>query len=267
MTDLYCIRLLAKFRISIGSAGLCMRRCSLLASSSEPTQSTQIRPIAHNDDNLTALRLAANSLRSIQSTLLRTKEAVLFADKCHRIGNKEALRAIVEYIEDDTSVSKAHPHRVLYYSIHLAISLDELNVAKKLLELVPTVVHVLATSLRVQLLSRLGCLDEALMQLELVLNEDVPRFDVKSKLADEALDELCAAIKAKPDSVLEMRRFRYLQRLLTKYQRRTKCTVEELLRATLFSAPKQRFEHGNKKLDEGTLEKVVKVAPYILSDS
>uniref|UniRef100_A0A0M3HFI6 CTLH domain-containing protein n=1 Tax=Ascaris lumbricoides TaxID=6252 RepID=A0A0M3HFI6_ASCLU len=182
-------------------------------------------------------------------------------------GNKEALRALVEYVKDDTRVSKAHPHRVLYYSVHLALSLDELNVAKELLELVPNVVHVLATSLRVQLLSRLGCLNEALMQLELVLNEDVPRFDVKSKITDEALDELCAAIKAKPDSVLEMRRFRYLQRLLTKYQRRTMRTVEELLRSTLFSAPKQRFEQENEKLDEGTLEKVLKVAPYILSDS
>lgn len=66
---------------------------------------------------------------------------------------------------------------------------------------------------------------------------------------------------------LQMRRFRYLQRLLTKYQRRTMRTVEELLRSTLFSAPKQRFEQENEKLDEGTLEKVLKVAPYILSDS
>lgn len=38
-------------------------------------------------------------------------------------GNKEALRALVEYVKDDTRVSKAHPHRVLYYSVHLALSL------------------------------------------------------------------------------------------------------------------------------------------------
>ncbi|VDM45054.1 unnamed protein product [Toxocara canis] len=129
-------------------------------------------------------------------------------------GSVEALRAVVELVKGDTQVAKAHPHRVLYFSIHLALILDELDVAKELFELAPTGVHVLATSLRVQLLSRLGRLNDALMQLEYVLNEDVPRFDVKRKIADEALDELCAAIKVKPNSVIEVWLFSDLSKFL-----------------------------------------------------
>ncbi|KHN73224.1 hypothetical protein Tcan_11989 [Toxocara canis] len=255
----YHIRLGLTLRSYAVSGRLCWRQCSSIASSSDPAHSSvQATANSYNYD-ATSLRLSANWLSSIGGKLERTKEAIKFAAHCDRVGSVEALRAVVELLKGDTQVAKAHPHRVLYFSIHLALILDELDVAKELFELAPTGVHVLATSLRVQLLSRLGRLNDALMQLEYVLNEDVPRFDVKRKIADEALDELCAAIKVKPNSVIEMRRFRYLQRLLTKYDRRTKCTINELLNAALFDSFREQQEEHKEKLEEATIEKIIKV--------
>ncbi|KHN73227.1 60S ribosomal protein L17 [Toxocara canis] len=190
----YHIRLGLTLRSYAVSGRLCWRQCSSIASSSDPAHSSVQATANSYDYDATSLRLSANWLSSIGGKLERTKEAIKFAAHCDRVGSVEALRAVVELVKGDTQVAKAHPHRVLYFSIHLALILDELDVAKELFELAPTGVHVLATSLRVQLLSRLGRLNDALMQLEYVLNEDVPRFDVKRKIADEALDELCAAV-------------------------------------------------------------------------
>ncbi|VDK44915.1 unnamed protein product [Anisakis simplex] len=238
------------------------------------------RALAHNALSITAshsqcgsdsnrsLQCHVDALHSIQNQQERSQEAVKFAAQCHRLQTNDALKLLADFLKSDKQITKAYSNRAVYFCIHLALILDNLEIASEFFKWLPPDVHILGTSLRVQLLSRMGHLQEALSQLERVLNEDVPRFDTNHKIVDEALDVLCGAIKSSPDSLLEMRRFRYLQRLLTKYERRSKCTINELLCAKVLDVTDGQLEqdvYGNK-LDDATIKKIVKIAPYILSD-
>uniref|UniRef100_A0A1I7U8Y5 Origin recognition complex subunit 6 n=1 Tax=Caenorhabditis tropicalis TaxID=1561998 RepID=A0A1I7U8Y5_9PELO len=85
-------------------------------------------------------------------------------------------------------------------------------------------------SIRIKALAEQSKLNEALTELEkvLMLEEEV-FYSGNYSISDEALDALCEAIKSKPESSDTMKRFRNIQRAITKYERRTEKTIEDIL--------------------------------------
>lgn len=68
----------------------------------------------------------------------------------------------------------------------------------------PDRVHVLGTSLRIRLFALQFRFDDALKEIEKVLNEETPGLEVACKISTFALDELYRAITSKTNTSNEV---------------------------------------------------------------
>ncbi|WKX92476.1 hypothetical protein Q1695_010476 [Nippostrongylus brasiliensis] len=138
--------------------------------------------------------------------------------------------------------------------------------AHSMLTYATTTPTVIRSSLLVKLLSSEARFDDALDELENCLqNEDELFNTANSSISNEALDDLCNAIRARDDTQKQMQRFRALQRLLTTYNRRCTKTVDELL-----CTPIQVTPIEDKPLESPQIpltDKVISEIPHFLSDT
>uniref|UniRef100_A0A0N5AK88 NR LBD domain-containing protein n=1 Tax=Syphacia muris TaxID=451379 RepID=A0A0N5AK88_9BILA len=129
-------------------------------------------------------------------------------------------------------------------------------------------VHILATSLRIRYYCAKQQLDEALSEMTEVLNNESTGFDVQSKVSNSALDQLCETIKSTSNSIEQMRLFRRLQRILTKYSLRSPTDFVSLLYSDILIRQEQvDFARDDIKIDEETTKKILEISPYILCDN
>uniref|UniRef100_A0A8R1HLA2 Uncharacterized protein n=1 Tax=Caenorhabditis japonica TaxID=281687 RepID=A0A8R1HLA2_CAEJA len=120
--------------------------------------------------------------------------------------------------------------RAAAFAAASALKLKKWKDVDEMLHLTSNAPPVISSSIRICALSEQAKLNEALTELEkLLCLEETLYLTENYCVSDEALDSLCEAIKAQPDSTEKMKRFRNLQRSVTKYGRRTEKSIEELL--------------------------------------
>ncbi|CAI2296900.1 unnamed protein product [Caenorhabditis sp. 36 PRJEB53466] len=124
--------------------------------------------------------------------------------------------------------------RAAAFTAASAMKLKKWSDVEEMLQMTKSCPPAITSSIRIRALAEQSKLDEALAELEnvLIFEEDV--FGTANYcVSDEALDSLCEAIKSQPETAEKMKRFRSLQRLVTKYGRRTEKSIEELLFAPI----------------------------------
>lgn len=81
---------------------------------------------------------------------------------------------------------------------------NRLDIAESLCKLLPRRVHVLSSSLKIHFFAKCGRFNEALEEIENVLNEDNACLEVSVKLTKAALDEFYSAILTRNDMLDEV---------------------------------------------------------------
>uniref|UniRef100_A0A183ELH9 PCI domain-containing protein n=1 Tax=Gongylonema pulchrum TaxID=637853 RepID=A0A183ELH9_9BILA len=142
---------------------------------------------------------------------------------------------------------------------------DRVDLAEELSRLLPRRVHVLATSLRIRLFVRQVRFWDALEEIEKVLNEDVSCLHVHTKICKSVMDEFYSAISSRDDAVDEAKRFFTLQKLLSKYNRRTTRSLSELLLSDM-ALPVAKGFMEDIKIEEKLLDRIVEHVPEVLTD-
>ncbi|CAI5438575.1 unnamed protein product [Caenorhabditis angaria] len=126
---------------------------------------------------------------------------------------------------------------------------------------------VIQNSLKIMGLAQQLKFDEALNELENVLMLEEIVFGTENYcVSDQALDILCDEIKKAEDSIEKMKRFRNLQRIVTKYNRRTTKTIDDLLfsplRINSSSTISQSSSLPSEFLNSQKFQDFVKDIPY-----
>lgn len=147
-----------------------------------------------------------------------------------------------------------------------ALKLKKWNDVDDMLQLSTHCPPAITSSIRIKSLAEQSKLNEALAELEKVLMfEEEVFFTSNYSVSDEALDSLCEAIKSSSETTEEMKRFRNLQRLVTKYERRTSTTIEDLLFSPIHLEKSEQDTEpiGEKFVKSEKFEDFVKQIPYM----
>ncbi|EGT41865.1 hypothetical protein CAEBREN_13899 [Caenorhabditis brenneri] len=153
-----------------------------------------------------------------------------------------------------------------------AMKLKKWNDVDEMLQLSSYCPPAITSSIRIKSFAEQSKLNEALLELEKVLMfEEEVFFSGNYSVSDEALDSLCEAIKSEPETTEKMKRFRNLQRLVTKYGRRTEKSIEELLFSPLRveNTQVEEEEEETKKetfVKSEKFQEFVKQIPYLKDD-
>ncbi|CAO4362497.1 unnamed protein product [Caenorhabditis nigoni] len=143
--------------------------------------------------------------------------------------SKESLeksKTLVRKAGDTCEISS----RSAAFTAASAMKLKKWNDVDEMLQMATYCPPAITTSIRVKSLAEQSKFNEALSELEKVLMFEEEVFSTGNySISDEALNALCDAIKAEPESTEKMKRFRNLQRLVTKYGRRTDKSIEDML--------------------------------------
>ncbi|VDO14002.1 unnamed protein product [Brugia timori] len=131
----------------------------------------------------------------------------------------------------------------------------------------PRRVHVLATSLKIRFFVLQKRFWDALNEVEKVLNEDTASLDVSKKISKSVMDEFYKALSNCDDAVDEAKTLYKLQRLLSKYNRRTTKTLRELLLSDMYIPSRKKSIKSNLKIDDDILDKIVEHAPEVLTSN
>ncbi|CAB3408406.1 unnamed protein product [Caenorhabditis bovis] len=150
-----------------------------------------------------------------------------------------------------------------------ALKLKKWSDVDKMLEYAEYSPPVITSSIRICALAAQSRLDEALDELEKVLMKEEEVFGTQNYcVSEQALDELCEAIKLVPDSTEKMKRFRNLQRMVTKYGRRTTKSISELLYTPIRLPNIQTSTESPKEfIETDKFDEFVKSIPYLKDES
>ncbi|VDL79350.1 unnamed protein product [Nippostrongylus brasiliensis] len=180
-------------------------------------------------------------------------------------GKRSSLRKLMKIVAKQKE-SNELTGRSAAFAAALAIKLGKYSEAHSMLTYASATPAVIRSSLLVKLLSSEARFDDALDEVENCLqNEDELFNTANSSISNEALDDLCNAIRARDDTQKQMQRFRALQRLLTTYNRRCTKTVDELL-----CTPIQVTAIEDKPLESPQIpltDKVISEIPHFLSNT
>ncbi|VDK88853.1 unnamed protein product [Litomosoides sigmodontis] len=196
-----------------------------------------------------------------------SKRKLQYAAACFQVNTEDALNAVVSLAREDCERGTSTANRLLYLAMDMALNQGRIDIADEMCKLLPRRVHVLATSLRIRLFVLQKRFWDALTEVEKVLNEDTASLDVTTKIPKCVMDELYKAISKCDDAVDEAKKLFKLQRLLSKYNRRTTKTLRELLLSDMYIPSKRKSMESGFKIDDDILDKIVEQAPEVLTDN
>ncbi|EJW85008.1 hypothetical protein WUBG_04080 [Wuchereria bancrofti] len=247
-------------------------------------QAYRVRSIKWNEERLLRTAVIPSStstdvvkLRSnrynnlvMSSSLIKDKswkEKLEYAASCYQVNTEDALNAVVSLAREDCEKGTSTANRILYLAMDMALNQGRIDVAEEMCKLLPRRVHVLATSLKIRLFVLQKRFWDALSEVEKVLNEDTASLDVSTKISKSVMDEFYKALSTCDDAVDEAKRLFELQRLLSKYNRRTTKTLRELLLSDMYIPSRKRSMKSNLKIDDDILDKVIEQVPEVLTSN
>ncbi|KAL3997220.1 hypothetical protein ACH3XW_9975 [Acanthocheilonema viteae] len=195
------------------------------------------------------------------------KEKLEYAAACYQVNTEDALNIVVSLAREDCEKGTSTANRLLYLAMDMALNQSRIDIAEEMCKLLPRHVHILATSLKIRLFVLQKRFWDALHEVEKVLNEDTASLDVSMKISKSVMDEFYKTLSTCDDAVDEAKRLFMLQRLLSKYNRRTTKTLRELLLSDMYIPSKRRSMENNFKIDRNVLDKIVEQIPEVLTDN
>ncbi|KAM3722393.1 Ferrochelatase [Dirofilaria immitis] len=193
------------------------------------------------------------------------KQKLKYAAACYQANTENALSTVISLAREDCEKGTSTSNRLLYLAMDMALNQDRIDIAEEMCKLLPQRTHVLATSLKIRLFVLQKRFWDALYEIEKVLNEDTASLDVSTKISKCVMDEFYKALSDCDDAVDEAKRLFTLQRLLSKYNRRTTKTVRELLLSDMYIPSKKGPMKSNLNIADDILDKVVEQVPEILT--
>ncbi|CAG9540905.1 unnamed protein product [Cercopithifilaria johnstoni] len=195
------------------------------------------------------------------------KEKLEYAAACYQVNTEDALNVVVLLAKEDCEKGTSTANRLLYLAMDMALNQGRIDIAEEMFKLLPRRIHVLATSLKIRLFVLQKRFWDALQEVEKVLNEDTASLDVSMKISKSVMDEFYKTLSTCDDAVDEVKRLFTLQRLLSKYNRRTTKTLRELLLSDMYIPSKKRSMEINFKIDDDILDKIVEQVPEVLTNN
>uniref|UniRef100_A0A0R3S472 TPR_REGION domain-containing protein n=1 Tax=Elaeophora elaphi TaxID=1147741 RepID=A0A0R3S472_9BILA len=190
-----------------------------------------------------------------------------YAAACYQANTKDALSVVVSLAREDCEKGTSTANRLLYLAMDMALNQDRVDVAEEMYKLLPRRVHVLATSLKIRLFVRQKRFWDALQEVEKVLNEDTTSLDVSMKISKSVMDEFYEALSTRDDAFDEAKRLFTLQRLLSKYNKRTRKSLHELLLSDMYIPSGKNSMKSNLKIDGDILDKIMEQVPEVLTNN
>ncbi|KAK6105371.1 hypothetical protein QQG55_19975 [Brugia pahangi] len=195
------------------------------------------------------------------------KKKLEYAASCYQVNTEDALNAVVSLAREDCEKGTSTANRILYLAMDMALNQGRIDVAEEMFKLLPRRVHVLATSLKIRFFVLQKRFWDALNEVEKVLNEDTASLDVSKKISKSVMDEFYKVLSNCDDAVDEAKTLYKLQRLLSKYNRRTTKTLRELLLSDMYIPSRKKSIKSNLKIDDDILDKIVEHAPEVLTSN
>ncbi|MCP9259911.1 hypothetical protein DINM_003118 [Dirofilaria immitis] len=167
------------------------------------------------------------------------KQKLKYAAACYQANTENALSTVISLAREDCEKGTSTSNRLLYLAMDMALNQDRIDIAEEMCKLLPQRTHVLATN--------------------------TASLDVSTKISKCVMDEFYKALSDCDDAVDEAKRLFTLQRLLSKYNRRTTKTVRELLLSDMYIPSKKGPMKSNLNIADDILDKVVEQVPEILT--
>lgn len=189
----------------------------------------------------------------------------LIASMNYQSSSKESLEKTKTLVRK-TGGSCEISSRSAAFAAASAMKLKKWNDVDEMLQSSTYCPPAITSSIRIKTLAEQSKLNEALLELEKVLMfEEEVFYSGNYSVSDEALDSLCNAIKSEAESTEKMKRFRNLQRIVTKYGRRTEKSIEELLFTPIHVENNESMEKAVDKsfLETEKFDDFVKRIPYL----
>ncbi|CAD6186232.1 unnamed protein product [Caenorhabditis auriculariae] len=213
---------------------------------------------------------------SVNDQLTRLKEQKL--DRIERESSRECLLAASLYSEGKkanvdriakllkkSSADNELRARTAAFGAALALKTMRLDKAHVLLEQTTKCPPIISTSIRVCVFSKEAKVDEALKELERTLTHEEILFDTENySISEEALDTLHSVIKELPETSHQMKKFRTLQRMITRYGRRSKKSIDECLNSP-FTLRSVDFDPPAPPRDGLISDKTIRDIPHFLA--
>ncbi|EFO19810.1 hypothetical protein LOAG_08680 [Loa loa] len=228
--------------------------------------------VTPSSTSMDIVKLRSNRCQSLvlSCSLIKDKnwrKKLEYAAACYQANTEDALNAVVSLAVEDCKNGTSTANRLLYLAMDMALNQGRIDVAEEMFKLLPRRIHVLATSLKIRLFVLQKRFWDALREVEKVLNEDTAGLDVSTKISKSVMDEFYEALSACDNSVDEAKRLFELQRLLSKYNKRTTKTLRELLLSDMYIASRKRTMKNNLKINDNILNKVVEQVPEVLTSN
>uniref|UniRef100_A0A8R1XPG5 Uncharacterized protein n=1 Tax=Onchocerca volvulus TaxID=6282 RepID=A0A8R1XPG5_ONCVO len=193
------------------------------------------------------------------------KKKVEYAAACYQTNTENALNAVVSLAREDCKNGTSTANRLLYLAMDMALNQGRMDIAEEMCRLLPQRTHILATSLKIRFFVLQKRFWDALHEIERVLNEDTASLDVSTKVSKSVMDEFYKTLSNCDNAVDEAKKLFVLQRLLSKYNRRTTKTLHELLLSDMYIPARKGSMRSNLKINDDILNKVVEQVPEVLT--
>ncbi|KAJ1350943.1 hypothetical protein KIN20_006873 [Parelaphostrongylus tenuis] len=233
-----------------------MLQCGRLLLIGMRTEGSSVMSTAKNE----VVRVSGKLNRNAKEQSRECELAAAF----YKEGTRSGFRKLAKLITKQKNVSEV-TSRSAAFAAALALKLGKVQEAHQMLSHVTMSPPVIRRSLVVSVLTNEGRLDDALDEVEKCLHEEDIVFNSENScISNEALDQLCNAIKERTDTQKQMKRFRSLQRVLTDYDRRTSKSIDELLHSPLhIASTEEDFAEDSPKIP--LTDKMIGQVPHFLS--
>lgn len=233
-----------------------MLQCGRLLLIGMRTEGSSVISTAKNE----VIKVSGKLQRSAKEESRECELAAAF----YKEGKRSSFRKLTKIITKQKNVSEA-TSRSAAFAAALALKLGKVQEAHRMLSHVTMSPPVIRRSLVVSVLTNEGRLDDALDEVEKCLHEEDVVFNSENScISNEALDQLCNAIKERKDTQKQMKRFRALQRVLTDYDRRSSKSIDELLHSPLYvGSTEDDFTDEPPKIP--LTDKMIGQVPHFLS--
>lgn len=207
-------------------------------------------------------------LKSVKLDRLTKEEArkCILAASFYEKPSTSGLEKIKTMVAKNTEPSELTA-RIAAFGAATALKLNNFKDADSMLRSADLCPSIIFDSLRINSLAGQDRIHEALDVLEGVLLHEEHHFRTENySVCEESLDKIHQAIKDREESSMEMKRFRSIQRLITKYGRRSQLTLEEALRAPLEVQPIEAEPEASEELEEVMESGIIEQVPHFLSE-
>ncbi|VDN04546.1 unnamed protein product [Thelazia callipaeda] len=214
------------------------------------------------------------------------KDKMEYAAACYQLDTKEAFNSVLSLAREDSKHGTRTSNRLLYLAMDMALNHlffsflyiikrlikisftfpDEIDIAEELFTLLPRHTHVLSSSLKIRFFVRQKRFWDAIREIENVLNNDTAGYNVSSKICKSVLDDFYGSISKCNDAVDESKRLFTLQRILSKYNKRTTKSLRELLLSDMVVLSEKQPIKSDLNIDDDLLDKIMEHVPEVLTD-